>query len=186
LSESNNHPTTVNSLPSNTNTNAVVNLMDIDDNPHSNNTVNGFSNHGTVTHSSSSSTSSSSTTTTNQISNGHSLLDDDSNNLVVDHNTNSNGCSKKTTDILDGMEYDGYTDSTHTMDMETTISSDVQKKSTRKEDDQLLIRILQFGRELHALKQQLTVEHGDNQQNDKMLQVNFRHRKNQKYLFDLF
>jgi hypothetical protein len=142
--------------------------MDIDDNLHSNNTANGFSNHGTVTHSPSSSSSS---TLTNQISNGHLLLDDDSNNLVVDHNSNSNGCSKKSTDILDGMEHDGYTDSTHTMDMESTTSSDVQKKSTIKQDDQLLIRILQFGRELHALKQQLTAEHGDNQQNDKMLQV---------------
>jgi hypothetical protein len=173
LSESNNHTTTttttVNSSPSNTNTNAVVNLMDIDDNPHGNNTANGFSNHGTVTHSSSSSSS----FLTNPIPNGHSLLDDNSNNLVVDHNTNSNGCSKKSTDILDGMEYDGYSDSTHTMDMETTMSSDVQKKPMKKEDDQLLIRILQFGRELHALKQQLTAEHGDNPQNDKMLQVNF-------------
>jgi hypothetical protein len=149
--------------------------MDIDDNPHSNNTTNGFSNHGTVTQSSSSSSSSTTTTTTtNQISNGHSLLDDDSNNLVVDHTTNSNGCTKKSTDILDGMEYDGYTESTHTIDMETTLSSDVQKKPIIKEDDQLLIRILQFGRELHALKQQLTAEHGDNQQNDKMLQVNIR------------
>jgi hypothetical protein len=151
--------------------------MDIDDNPHSNNTTNGFSNHGTVTQSSSSSSSSasSSTTTTNQISNGHSLLDDDSNNLVVEHTTNSNGCTKKTTDILDGMEYDGYADSTHTIDMEI-MSSDVQKKPSAKEDDQLLIRILQFGRELHALKQQLTSEHGDNAQNDKMLQVNITYK----------
>ncbi len=160
----------MNTLPSNTNPNAVVNLMDIDDNSHANNTANGFSNHGTVTQSSSSSASSSS----NLISNGQSLLDDNSNNnLVVDHNPNSNGCSKKSTNILDGMEDDGYTDATHTMDMETTMSADVQKKSTTKEDDQLLIRILQFGRELHALKQQLTVEHGDNQQNDKILQVYF-------------
>ena len=157
--------TTVNSLSSNT----VVNLMDIDDNPHGNNTANGFSNHGTVTHSSSSSSS-----TTNQISNGHSLLDDDSNNLVIDRPSNSNGCTKKSSDILDGMEYDGSTDTSQTTDMETTISSDVQKKSMTKEDDQLLIRILQFGRELHALKQQLTAEHGDNQQNDKMLQVNIQ------------
>jgi hypothetical protein len=158
----------VNSLPSNTN--AIVNLMDIDDNLQSNNTANGFSNHGTVFHSSSSSPP------TNQISNGHSLLDDDSNNLVVDHNINSNGCSTKRTNILDGMEHDGYTDSTHTMDTEstttTTTSSDVQKKSTTKEEDHLLVRILQFGRELHALKQQLIADHGDNQQNDKMLQVN--------------
>ena len=153
--------------------------MDIDDNPHSNNTTNGFSNHGTVTQSTSSPSSSSTTnttnSTTNQISNGHSLLDDDSNNLVVDHTANSNGCTKKTTDSLDGMEYDGYADSTHTIDMET-MSSDVQKKPSTKEDDQLLIRILQFGRELHALKQQLTAEHGDNPQNDKMLQVNIRYK----------
>jgi hypothetical protein len=139
--------------------------MDIDDNSHGNNTANGFTNHGTVSHPHSSSTP------TNQISNGHSLLDDDSNNLVVDQNTNSNGCSTKSADIHDGMEHDGCTDSTHTIDMETTMSSDVQKKSMIKEDDQLLVRILQFGRELHALKQQLTAEHGDNQQNDKMLQV---------------
>ncbi|CAF0744826.1 unnamed protein product [Rotaria sordida] len=170
-SESNSHTTTVNSVPSNTNTNVVVNLMDIDDNHQDNNTANGFSNHGTVSHPHPSSSSSSSST--NQISNGHSLLDDDNNNLVVDNNMNSNGCSTKSTDILDGMEYDGYTDSIHTMDMETTISSDVQKKSTTKEDDQLLVRILQFGRELHALKQQLTIEHGDNQQNDKLLQDAF-------------
>ncbi|CAF0921558.1 unnamed protein product [Adineta steineri] len=166
--ESNNHTTTVNSLPSNTNPNAVVNLMDIDDNLHNNNnTANGFSNnHGTVSHSDSS--------TTNQITNGHLQLDNNnSNNLVIDHNKNSNGCSTKSTDNLDGMEHDGCLDSTHTMDMETTMSSDVQNKSTIKEDDQLLIRILQFGRELHALKQQLIAEHGDNQQNDKMLQDAF-------------
>ncbi|CAF0781462.1 unnamed protein product [Adineta steineri] len=166
--ESNNHTTTVNSLPSNTNPNAVVNLMDIDDNLHNNNnTANGFSNnHGTVSHSDSS--------TTNQITNGHLQLDNNnSNNLVIDHNKNSNGCSTKSTDNLDGMEHDGCLDSTHTMDMETTMSSDVQKKSTIKEDDQLLVRILQFGRELHALKQQLIAEHGDNQQNDKMLQDAF-------------
>jgi hypothetical protein len=156
---------TVNSLLPNANPNPIVNLMDIDDNLPGNNTANGFSNHGTVSHPSSSST--------NQISNGHALLKDDSNNLVVEHKINSNGCSTKSTDILDGMEHDGCTYPNQTIDMETTLSSDVQKKSTIKEDEQLLVRILQFGRELHALKQQLTVEHGDNQQNDKMLQVNF-------------
>ena len=159
----------MNSLVSNTN--PIGNLMDIDDNSHGNNTANGFSNHGTVSRPHSSSSSSS--ILTNQISNGHSLLDDNSNNLVVDHNTNSNGCSTKSTDIHDKMEYDGIVDSSHTTDMETTMSSDVQKKPMTKEEDQLLIRILQFGRELHALKQQLTTEHGDNQQNDKMLQVYF-------------
>ncbi len=137
--------------------------MDIDDNSHGNNTANGFSNHGTVSHPHSSSSYSS--ISTNQISNGHSLLDDDSNNLVVDPNTNSNGCSAKSTDIHDKMEYDGCTDSTHTVDMETTMSSDVQK------EDEQLIKILQFGRELHALKQQLNIEYGENTQNDKLLQV---------------
>ncbi len=41
-------------------------------------------------------------------------------------------------------------------------------------DDQLLVRILQFGKELHALKQQLHNEYGENAQNDKMLQVKIR------------
>jgi len=40
-------------------------------------------------------------------------------------------------------------------------------------DDQLLVRILQFGKELHALKQQLNIEYGENAQNDKMLQDAF-------------
>lgn len=119
--------------------------MDIDDDLYGNSTTNGFSNHGTVTNS-----SSTTTTTANQISNGHSLLDDDS-------NTNSNGCSLKTPD---NMEHDGINDSNHKMDIESSSS-----------DDQLLIRILQFGKELHALKQQLHIEYGENIQNDKMLQV---------------
>jgi hypothetical protein len=142
----------VNSLPSN---NVVANLMDIDDDLYGNSTTNGFSNHGTVSHPS----------TTNQISNGHSLLDDDDDNK----NTNSNGCSKTTTttEILDGMEYDGNGDSTRITDMETTLSDG------QKEDDQLLVRVLQFGRELHALKQQLNTEYGENTQNDKILQVYF-------------
>lgn len=38
-------------------------------------------------------------------------------------------------------------------------------------DDELLIRILQFGKELHALKQDLNHDFGDNPQNDKILQV---------------
>ncbi len=147
--------TTVTSLPSN---NVVANLMDIDDELYGNSTTNGFTNHGTVSHPSS-------TSTTNQISNGHSLLDDDSNNLILDKNPNSNGCSTKTTDIIDGMEYDGIGDANHTMDTEGMSSSDVQK-----EDEQLL-KILQFGRELHALKQQLNIEYGENTQNDKLLQV---------------
>ena len=40
------------------------------------------------------------------------------------------------------------------------------------DDYPLLARILQFGRELHTLKQQLTLEYGENPQNEKMLQVN--------------
>jgi hypothetical protein len=143
--------TTVNSLPSN---NVVANLMDIDDDLYGNSTTNGFTNHGTVSH------SSSSTTTTNQIANGHSLLDDDSNNEILDKNANSNGCSIKTTENFDKMEYDGINDSNHKMDIESTTY-----------DDQLLVRILQFGKELHALKQQLNTEYGENAHNDKMLQV---------------
>jgi len=150
--------TTVNSLPSN---NIVANLMDIDDDDdlYGNSTTNGFSNHGTVSNSSSSPP----TTIINQISNGHSLLDDDdddSNNQILDKNTNSNGCLTKTTENLDKMDYDGITDSNHKMDIESTSS-----------DDQLLVRILQFGKELHALKQQLNTEYGESTQNDKMLQV---------------
>ncbi|CAF1076674.1 unnamed protein product [Adineta steineri] len=136
---------TVNLLPSN---NIVTNLMDMDDDLSGNSTTNGFSNHGTVS--------------ANQISNGHSLLDDDNNN-----NINSNGCSIKTTEVLDGMDCDGNGNLTHTMDVEATLSDG------QKEDDQLLIRILQFGRELHALKQQLSVEYGENTQNDKTLQDAF-------------
>jgi hypothetical protein len=154
--ESNNH-TTVNSSSSSTTNN---NLMDIDDDLYENSSTNGFSKHGTVS------------STTNQISNGHSLLDDDNNNnLVIDKKSNSNRSSRKTTENLDGMEDDGYGDSTHTMDIEPTLSSDVEKKSTLNEDDQLLIRILHFGRELHLLKQQLSTEYGENIQHDKMLQV---------------
>ena len=141
--------TTVTSLPSN---NVVANLMDIDDDLYGSSTTNGFTNHGTVSHPPS-------TSTTNQISNGHSLLDDDSNNLILDKNPDSNGCSTKTTDIIDGMEYDGIGDANHTMEIEV-----------QKEDEQL-IKILQFGRELHALKQQLNIEYGENTQNDKLLQV---------------
>lgn len=143
----NTHPTT----------NPIVNLMDIDDNHSS--ATNGYNHHGTVT-------------TESSISNGHSLLDDDSTNLVVEHNSNTNGYSKKSSDHLDGMDEDGYQDGTHQMEMDANGSSDVQKNSTKKDDDQLLVRILQFGRELHALKQQLTAEHGENPQNDKLLQVN--------------
>jgi hypothetical protein len=170
LSDANNRTTaestTVNFLPSTTNpTNiAVANLMDIDDDLHANNTTNGFSNHGTVTH------PSTTTSSSNQISNGHSVFDDDSStNLVVENSLNSNGCQAKTTEIVDGMDYDGCCDSSHAMDIETT--SDVQKKSNSNDNDQLLVRILQFGRELHALKQQLTTEYGENPLNDKMLQV---------------
>ena len=136
--------------------------MDIDDNLHGTNTANGFSHHGTVSHSQNAAHSSTT------ISNGHSLLDDERTTPVIDHTSTRNGNSTKSTDLLDTMDYDGHTDATHTMDMEST---DEQKCSTSKEDYQLLLRILHFGRELHALKQQLTAEHGDNPQNDKMLQV---------------
>ncbi|CAF4787204.1 unnamed protein product, partial [Rotaria magnacalcarata] len=47
------------------------------------------------------------------------------------------------------MECDGINELDHAIHMEDT-SSDVQKK-----DDEILIKILQFGRELHTLKQQL-------------------------------
>ena len=57
------------------------------------------------------------------------------------------------------------------MDTESQ-SSDVQKKLTSKEEDRLLTNILHFGRELHALKQQLTHEYGENAHHEKMLQVN--------------
>lgn len=128
--------------------------MDIDENPSNHNTANGFTNHGTVNSSN------------NSVSNGHSQS-----NEANHHSSTSNGCKKKTNETLDGMEDEEYTDANHSTDMETTQSADVQKKCSIKDENQLLIRILQFGRELHALKQQLTVEHGDNQQHDKMLQV---------------
>ncbi|CAF1591781.1 unnamed protein product, partial [Adineta ricciae] len=153
---SNTHSVTMNS-------NTVANLMDVDDSLSSNNTANGFSNHGTVNQSPS---------TTNQISNGHTSIDNDNANQLTDGTVNSNGCSGKSTDILDGMEHDGCIDSINTIDMDTT-SSDVQKKSIEKDDDQLLMRILQFGRELHALKQHLVAEHGENSHNDKILQDAF-------------
>ena len=154
------NPSQISRSESNNHSNVALNLMDIDDHPSAHTTTNGFSNHGTVTSSSTS------------ISNGHSQVDNDNPpHAPVDHSTNSNGCKKKSSELLDEMDDDVYTDANHTTDMETTISADVQKKSLVKDDEQLLIRILQFGRELHALKQQLTAEHGDNQQNDKMLQV---------------
>lgn len=163
-----------NHLPlSNTNSNAVVNLMDVDENPHSNATsiTNGFSSHGTVTRPSPPST-------TNQISNGHTPADNDS--------TNSNGCSTKATDTLDGMEHDGCVDAAHTMDTDAGTCPDVQTKSignSNDDDQQLLVQILQFGRELHALKQQLAAEHGDNQHNDKILQVRTSHALASKLCF---
>lgn len=140
-------------------THPIVNLMDIDDN-HSNAT-NGYNHHATNNVSDSS------------IANGHSLLDDNRTNLVSDHNSNTNGYSKKSADLIDGIDDDGFHDGTHQMDMDASTLSDVQKKSTKTDDDddELLIRILQFGRELHALKQQLTAEHGENPHNDKLLQV---------------
>jgi Ran-binding protein 9/10 len=55
----------------------------------------------------------------------------------------------------------------HQMDVESHSS-----ELSSKENNQLLARILQFGRELHALKQQLTNDCGENSQNEKMLQVN--------------
>lgn len=79
---------------------------------------------------------------TNPISNGHTLIDDET-------NLNSNGCANEK---LDSMDHDGNTQSNSI-------------------DDQLLVRILQFGKELHALKQQLHNEYGENTQNEKMLQV---------------
>ena len=82
----------------------------------------------------------------NPISNGHSLIDED-------NNLNSNGCSGEK---LDSMDHDGMNDG-------NTESNPI--------DDQLLVRILQFGKELHALKQQLHNEYGENTQNEKMLQV---------------
>ncbi|CAF0796475.1 unnamed protein product [Adineta ricciae] len=143
---------TVSSVPSN---NVVPNLMDIDDDLYGNNTAtNGVTNNGTVPHS------------TNQIPNGHSLIDDDNNNnnIILDKNINSNGCSMK---VGDGMECDGNGDLSHTMDMETTVTD------AQKQDEQLLLKILQFGRELHTLKQQLSAEYGENPQNDKILQDAF-------------
>lgn len=143
---------TVTSVPSN---NIVANLMDIDDDLYGNTTTtNGVTNNGTVPHS------------TTQIPNGHSLVDDDdnNNNIILDKNINSNGCSTK---IVDGMECDGNGDLSHTMDMETTVTD------AQKQDEQLLLKILQFGRDLHTLKQQLSAEYGENSQNDKILQVNF-------------
>ena len=123
--------------------NLVTHLMDIDNEYHSNNATNGFINHETVLFSS----------MTIRISNGHSLLDDDNNNnlIILDQNTNNNGCLiLESAEMCDGMECD---DNNHTMNIETN-SYDVQKR-----DDQILIRILQFDRERHVLKQQSHIEY---------------------------
>lgn len=98
-------------------------------------------------------------TTTNATNgfNHHETVAEHANGFV------SNGHSTKSNDLLDGMEYDGETPA------EPPITS---TESNSSHDDQLLIRILQFGRELHALKQQLTIEYGENPHNDKILQVN--------------
>lgn len=134
-SKNQNHSLSI-ETPCSSTVNPPMNQMDIDDNSA---TKNGFSNNGTVT------------------SNGHTSTDStNSNNLPVETNSNSNGTTKKSLDGLDGMEYDGITETSTTM----------------KDEDRLLIRILQFGRELHALKQQLTIDYGENSQHDKMLQVN--------------
>lgn len=106
---------------------------------------NGLDNHGTVSR----------TSNTNQTSNGHSLIDgDEVNNSSTDKPAN-------------GMEHDGNGEVSHSADMETTLSDD------QKDDNELLIRILQFGRDLHTLKQQLTSEYGENAQHDKLLQEAF-------------
>jgi len=136
-SSANNNSELTQETPCSSTVNPPMNQMDIDDNSA---TKNGFSNNGTVT------------------SNGHTSTDStNSNNLPVETNSNSNGTTKKSLDGLDGMEYDGITETSTTM----------------KDEDRLLIRILQFGRELHALKQQLTIDYGENSQHDKMLQDAF-------------
>jgi len=58
----------------------------------------------------------------------------------------------------------------HTMEVEHNHD---HRNDQDDEDYPLLGRILQFGRELHTLKQQLTLEYGENPQNDKMLQDAF-------------
>lgn len=146
--------TTVSSVSSQ---NMTTHHMDVDDTLN-NNATNGFSNHGTVSSSSSASSS------MNPISNGHSLLDDDSNCLSTEKTTMSNGCLTKSTETLERMECDGLNDADHATENEIN-------SSTIKNDDEVLTKILQFGRELHALKQQLILEYGENSQHDKMLQV---------------
>lgn len=145
-------------LPS---TNVVDHSMDMGDDAYTTSVTNGFNNQGTV-----SSSSSSSSLTTNLVPNGHSLLGDDSNNPLADTTTSSNECLTKSAEVLNGMECDSsISDSNNTMDVEVD-SSDVHKI-----DDQRLLKILQFGRELHSLKQQLNLEYGESPQHDKMLQV---------------
>ena len=122
----NNPSTTINATPRRSSTNEaaaaesstnnpIVNLMDIDDN-HSNAT-NGYNHHGTVASDSS-------------VANGHSLLDDDRTDLVSEHNSSTNGYSKKPADLLDGMDDDGFHDGTHQMAITASYAPNVQKKAT--------------------------------------------------------
>ena len=82
----------------------------------------------------------------------------------LSNNNSVNGYLVNTTTV-DGIDSDAHDETVHKMD---TVST---SESGYKDEYLLLSRILQFGRELHTLKQQLTSEYGENSQNDKMLQV---------------
>ena len=67
--------------------------------------------------------------------------------------------------MINRIEHDRIPHSSHRIIESNEILSDV------KHNDEQLLRILQFGRELHALKQQLINEYGENVQHDKLLRV---------------
>jgi hypothetical protein len=162
---------TLSESTTNSMSNPVMNLVDMDDDFPGTVIANGCNHHQIVSHCQNPLLVDAVTV------NGHSLLTDSSNDRAMDCATNNNVHSIKSIDVADGMEHDGDANTTQLIDMDATASSDVQKKSTNDDhttthdDNQLLFRILQFGRELHALKQQLTVDDRENQHYDKLLQV---------------
>ncbi|CAF0743277.1 unnamed protein product [Didymodactylos carnosus] len=130
------------------NSTTVANLMDIDDLPAT--ATNGFSTRTVPT----------------TMSNGlnHSLLGDE-------HMDNTNQNNGYTGGGQNDDEDDDVYDSCQThMDLNATNHTSETKHSP---DDDLLYRILQFGRELYTLKQQLTTEYGENLAHDKILQDAF-------------
>jgi hypothetical protein len=140
--------------------------MDIDDDSsnHRNHTTNGLNTYEKVA-------SHSSTTSTNTISNGHALVVNDRTEHEHRNGYSNIPLAAAAVNRVEQINDRNQHDIIQTMDIES-ISSHADKCTSTNDDHQLLARILRFGRELHTLKHQLTIDSGENAQNDKMLQVN--------------